>query len=79
MRKYKNQVLPGENAVAAGNVLCSYLQRALKKLDNMKPKAFKACFEVLFKLYDNLKADYKLTIGEKEHHLIFFKSFSSER
>ncbi len=41
----------------------------------MTPKDFKACFKVLFKLYDNLKADYKLTIGEKEHHLIFLMPF----
>ncbi len=44
----------------------------------MTLKAFKACFEVLFKLYDDLKADYELTIGEKEHHLIFFKAFSAD-
>ncbi len=78
MRKYKNQVLPGENAVAAGNVFCSYLQRALKKLDDLTPKAFKACFEVLNKLYDNLKADYEVTIGNKKHNLIFFDTFSSK-
>ncbi len=78
MRECKNQVLFCEHAVTAGDVFCSYLQRALKKLDDMTPKAFKACFEVLFKLYDNLKADYELTIGEKERHLIFFNAFSSE-
>ncbi len=44
----------------------------------MTLKAFKACFEVLFKLYDNLKADFELTIGEREHNLIFFNTFSSE-
>ncbi len=38
----------------------------------MTPKAFKARFKVLFKLYDDIKADYELTIGEKEHNLIFF-------
>ncbi len=41
----------------------------------MTLKAFKAFFEVLFKLYDDLKADYELTIGEKERHLIFFTPF----
>ncbi len=44
----------------------------------MAPKAFNACFKVLFKLYDNHKADCDLTIGEKERHLIFFNAFSSE-
>ncbi len=44
----------------------------------MTPKAFKACFMVLFKLYANLKADYELTIGEKERHLIFFDAFSAD-
>ncbi len=38
-------------------------------------KAFKARFEVLFKLYDDLKADFELTIGKKEHNLIFFDAF----
>ncbi len=32
--------------------------------NNMTPKASKAHFDALFKLYDNLKADYELTIGE---------------
>ncbi len=44
----------------------------------MTPKAFKAHFEVLFKLYDDLKADFELTIGEKERYLIFFNAFSAE-
>ncbi len=44
----------------------------------MTPKAFKACFEVLFKLYDNLKADYELTIDKKERNLIFFNAFSRD-
>ncbi len=44
----------------------------------MTPKAFKARFEVLFKLYDDLKADYELTIGKKECNLIFFNAFSAD-
>ncbi len=78
MKEYKNHVLSGEHAVATGDVFHSYLQRALKKPDNMTPKAFKACFKVLFKLSDNLKPDYELTFGEKECHLIFFYAFSGE-
>ncbi len=79
MREYKNQVLSGKRAVATGDVFHSYLWKGLKKLDNMTQKAFKACFEVLFKLNDDLKAGYELTIGEKEHHLIFFNAFSADR
>ncbi len=78
MKEYKNRVLSGENAVAAGDVFCSYMRRALKKPDDMTPKAFKARFEVLFKLYDDLKADYELTIGKRERNLIFFNAFSNE-
>ncbi len=36
-----------------------------KNLNNMTPKAFMACFEALFKLYEELNADYDLTFGEK--------------
>ncbi len=74
MREYKNRVLSSEHAVTT-DVFCSHLQRALKKLDNMSLKAFKAYFEVLFKLYNNLK---ELTIGKKECHLIFFNSFTAK-
>ncbi len=66
MREYKNQLLSSEHAVTAGDVFCSYLQRAHKKPDNMTPNSFKACFKVPFKLYDNLKADFELTIGKKK-------------
>ncbi len=55
MIEYKNRVLSDKHAVAAGDVFCSYLQKGLKKPDNMTPKAFKARFEVLFKLYDTLR------------------------
>ncbi len=44
----------------------------------MTPKAFKARFKVLFKLYDDLKDDYELTIGKRERHLIFFNAFSAD-
>ncbi len=44
----------------------------------MTQKAFKACFEVLFQLYDDLKADYELTIGKKKCNLIFFNAFSAD-
>ncbi len=43
----------------------------------MTPKAFKACFKAFFKLYEDLKADYELTIGEKERNLIFFDTFTA--
>ncbi len=43
MKECKNKVLYGVHAVAAGDVFCSYLQRALKKPDNKTPKAFKTC------------------------------------
>ena len=78
MKEYKNRVLSGENGVAAGDVFRSFLRKALRKPDDMTPKAFKARFEVLFKLYDDLKADFELTIGEKERNLIFFNAFSNE-
>ncbi len=78
MKEYKNQVLSSEHAVATGDVFCSYLWRALKKPGDMTLKAFKAHFEVLFKLYDDLEADYELTIGETESHLIFFNAFSAD-
>ncbi len=48
MREYKKGVLAGEHAVASEDIFCSYLWWALKKLDDMTPKALKACFEVLF-------------------------------
>ncbi len=64
-KNIKIESFSGKHAIAAWDVICSYLQKGLKKLDDMTPKAFKACFEVLFKLYDDLKADYELTIDEK--------------
>ncbi len=42
MQEYKNWVLSGKHAVAAGDVFYSYLQKGLKKPDNMSPKAFNA-------------------------------------
>ncbi len=50
MREFKNRVLFGEHAVAAGYVFHSYLGRVLKKQDNMTLKSFRACFKVLFKV-----------------------------
>ncbi len=44
----------------------------------MTLKAFNDCFKVIFKLYDHLKADYELVIGNKENSLLFFNAFSSE-
>ncbi len=44
----------------------------------MTPKAFNACSKVLFKLYNDLKADHELTIGEKEKTLQKFNAFSAE-
>ncbi len=69
---------PCKHAVAMGDDFCSYLQKGQKKAENMNPKAFKAGFKVLFKLYDDLKAGYELTIGEKECHLIFCNAFSAD-
>ncbi len=45
----------------------------------MTPNAFKAHFEVLFKIYDNLKADYELTIGLQKKTFLFFDTFSAEQ
>ncbi len=50
----------------------------LTKPDDMTPKAFIACFEVLFKLYDNLKTTFVLTIGEHKKNFHFFNVFSDE-
>ncbi len=66
MRSYKNKVPSAGNAVAAGDILCSFLWRALKEPDNMTHKAFKACFVTLMKLYKDLDAKYELTIGNRE-------------
>ncbi len=41
----------------------------------MTPKDFKTLVLVLVKLYDDLKADYELTIVEKDRHLIFLHAF----
>ncbi len=78
MKEYKNCVLSSKHSVATRDVVCSYLQKSLNKPDNMTLKAFKAWSEVLLKLYDNLNATYKLTIGNKEKNLIFFKAFSAD-
>ncbi len=64
INEYENRVLSSKHSIATRNDFQTNLQRGLKKLDNMTPKAFKAWLKVLFKLYDKLKADYKLTIGE---------------
>ncbi len=50
----------------------------MKKLDNVPPNAFKECFIALFKLYDNLKADFEQIIGEQAKNLLFFNAFSAE-
>ncbi len=49
-----------------GDIFCTYLFGDMKKPADMTPMTFKSCFKVLFKLYDDLKADCKLTIREKE-------------
>ncbi len=58
MKEYKNWVLSSKHSVAARDVFCSYLHKNLKKPDDMTPKAFTARFKDLFKLYDNLKAEF---------------------
>ncbi len=78
IKTYKNEVLSGENAVAAGDVFHSFLWRTLKKPKDMTPKAFKARFDVLMKLYKDLEAVYELTMGDKERKLIFCNAFSAE-
>ncbi len=44
----------------------------------MIPKAFKACFKALFKLYDDFMADYESIIGEKEKTLLFINAFPAD-
>ncbi len=44
-----------------------------KKPDHMIPQALKACFKILFKLYNNLEADYNLTIQDKEKNPDFLQ------
>ncbi len=78
MKTYKNKVLSRENTNAAGDVFCSFLWHTLKKPVDMTPNAFKACFDILMKLYKDLDADFELTIGKRERKLIFFNSFSAE-
>ncbi len=63
MTEYKNWVLSGDHSVATGDVFCTYLNRGIKKLDNMTPNASKVRFEAIYKQYIDLKADNKLPIG----------------
>ncbi len=46
----------------------------MKKLDDMTPNVFKASFEIILNLYNDLEADYKLMIGERRR-LSFFNAF----
>ncbi len=78
MKEYENPYLSVKHSVAARDMFCYYLQMVLKKPDNMTLNAFKACFKAFFKLFDDLKAYYELTIGEKEKNLLFFNTFSAE-
>ncbi len=78
MKTYKNKVISGENAVAAGDDFRSSLQCALKKPKDITPKAFKACFNVLMKLYKDPEADFEVMIGNRERKLIFFNPFSAK-
>ncbi len=78
MKEWTNWVLFGKHSVAAMNVSQTYLWRGLEKPDNVTKKALKACFKVIFKLYVNLNADIKLTIGEQGKTLLFFNSFSAD-
>ncbi len=41
----------------------------------MTLKKFKAQFETFIKLYDNIKANFELRIGDKERSLLFFNTF----
>ncbi len=75
MKSFKNKVLVGEYVVAAGEIFCFYLCRGIKRPDNMTPKAFKARFKVLMKLYDDLDAKFELTICNWEMKFIGFNAF----
>ncbi len=77
MKTYKNKVISGENAVNAGDVFCSFLWCAFKNPNDMKPKAFKALFDVVMNLFEDLEDDFELTIGKRERRLIFFNAFSA--
>ncbi len=44
----------------------------------MTPKAFKDFFVFLFKLYNDLKVDFELTIGEQVKTHFFFNIFSND-
>ncbi len=77
-QEYKNIVFSSEHSIVARDVFCTYLHRGLKKPDNITPIDFKAHFKVLFKLYNNLKADNELTIGFLEDTLLSFNPFSAE-
>ncbi len=74
---YKNKVLSWENAVASEDFFHSFLWRTLKKPQDMTPKAFKACFDIIMKLED-LEAAFEKTNGKRERKLIFCNAFSAE-
>ncbi len=50
----------------------------LKSHDDMTPKSSKEYFKELFKLYNDLKAAFKLTLREKEKILLFCNTFSAD-
>ncbi len=73
----KNEVLSGEHTVIAGDVFSSYHLRGIKKPKDATPKAVKACFEIIIKLYEELRVKFEFTIGNIEMKLIFFNIFSA--
>ncbi len=79
MTTNENKTLSREIVVAAEDVFYSFLQRALKKPNDMTPKAFKARFDVLMKLYKDLETEFELIIGERERKLIFFNAIRSSK
>lgn len=73
---YKNKVLSSKHSVTTEDTFCNYLHWGHKS-DNMTPKAFKAWFEALMKLYKNHDANFEPIIGEKKQaHCI--NAFSNE-
>ncbi len=74
----KNCILYGKHSISAmGHLLYLLLQR-VEKPNNMTPKDFIAWFEVLFQLYNNIKADNELTIRKKEKSILFFNVYTVE-
>ncbi len=66
-KEYKNCLISCEHSVGTKDCFHAYLCRGIEKPDEIIPQDLKAGFEVLFKLYDVLKADNAPTIEEERH------------